>query len=268
MLWTGKGSSNGGQCQVASETVCLSKEDGGLGVKKLTTQNKSLLMKTLHKLFFGVDAPWTQWIKLWYLSSERGLPQSPDHSDSWNIFLWLLPSYRQLTSVQVRDGCSMTFWTDDWCNLGPLQDVFPALYSHCTRQAMTVNDAPRHGSLYLPRQVCITNAANEELLLLISALPADGLLEEGHYLPFTTGGVYRQLHQHSQDLPFVDANWENFAQKKLKFSFGFCAMKRLGQGHFFTTSTASLTQPAHSAPTSTKPGSISSWSALQIFGLS
>ncbi|GJM84985.1 hypothetical protein PR202_ga00707 [Eleusine coracana subsp. coracana] len=146
--------------------------------------------------------------------------------DSWNTFLRLLPSYRQLTSEQVRDGRSTAFWTDDWCNLGPLQDVFPALYSHCTRQATTVNDALCHGSLYLPRQVRITSAANEELLLLISALPADGLLEEGHDtralrgdLPFTTGGVYRQLHQHPLGLPFADVNWENFAPKKVQVFF-------------------------------------------------
>jgi hypothetical protein len=38
---------NGAQCLVACENVCKPKEDGGLGIKRLDTQNASLLLKLI-----------------------------------------------------------------------------------------------------------------------------------------------------------------------------------------------------------------------------
>ena len=38
--------------------VCLPKEEGGLGVLNLKTQNESLLLKNLYKFYNKVDTPW------------------------------------------------------------------------------------------------------------------------------------------------------------------------------------------------------------------
>jgi len=42
--------------------VCLPKEEGGLGVLNLKTQNEAMLLKNLHKFFNKVDTPWMQLI--------------------------------------------------------------------------------------------------------------------------------------------------------------------------------------------------------------
>ncbi|CAN6215309.1 unnamed protein product [Urochloa humidicola] len=54
MVWKGAARCSGGDCQVA----CRSKDSGGLGIKDLATQNKSLLLKNVHKLYNGNKNPW------------------------------------------------------------------------------------------------------------------------------------------------------------------------------------------------------------------
>ena len=49
-LWTGTNTASGAQCLVAWEEVCKDKEDGGLGIKRIDTQNACLLLRLLHRL--------------------------------------------------------------------------------------------------------------------------------------------------------------------------------------------------------------------------
>ncbi|WVZ86048.1 hypothetical protein U9M48_032891 [Paspalum notatum var. saurae] len=48
-FWTGDEKCHGSKCQVAWERVCKSKDEGGLGLKNLETQNHCLLMKFVDK---------------------------------------------------------------------------------------------------------------------------------------------------------------------------------------------------------------------------
>ena len=49
-LWSGQDTVNGAQCLVAWDKACLSKQDGGLGVRQISVQNACLLLKLLHRL--------------------------------------------------------------------------------------------------------------------------------------------------------------------------------------------------------------------------
>lgn len=44
--------------KAAWEMVCLPKEEGGLGIINIETQNQALLMKNLDKFFNKKDIPW------------------------------------------------------------------------------------------------------------------------------------------------------------------------------------------------------------------
>lgn len=52
--------------KVAWDMICLSKNEGGLGVLNLKKQNEALMMKNLHK-FNGLGIPWVNlvWEKLY-----------------------------------------------------------------------------------------------------------------------------------------------------------------------------------------------------------
>jgi hypothetical protein len=49
-LWTGTDNTSGARCLIAWENVCQAKEDGGLGIKRIDTQNACLLLKLLHRV--------------------------------------------------------------------------------------------------------------------------------------------------------------------------------------------------------------------------
>jgi hypothetical protein len=49
-LWTGSENASGARCLVAWENVCPAKEDGGLGIRRLDTQNACLLLKLVRRL--------------------------------------------------------------------------------------------------------------------------------------------------------------------------------------------------------------------------
>jgi hypothetical protein len=57
-LWTGLDNALGDKCLVAWETTCQAKEDGGLKIKRLDTQNACLLLKILHRLHHPQGLAW------------------------------------------------------------------------------------------------------------------------------------------------------------------------------------------------------------------
>lgn len=58
VLWHGGDVSKKGGYLVAWPTLCRSKDEGGLGVVDLRTQNTALLLKYLQKFYNKLDLPW------------------------------------------------------------------------------------------------------------------------------------------------------------------------------------------------------------------
>lgn len=54
---------SGAKCLVTWEKVCSMKEDGGLGIKRLDTQNACLLLKLIHCLYHPGDSSWATWAR-------------------------------------------------------------------------------------------------------------------------------------------------------------------------------------------------------------
>ncbi|XP_051202523.1 uncharacterized mitochondrial protein AtMg00310-like [Lolium perenne] len=113
MLWKGKATCSGGDCQVAWRDMCRSREEGGLGVRDLHCQNVSLLLKFVHKLLRGDDTPWTRWVRRWYGLGGISSPPSPTDTPSWRAFKRVFSIYRGLTKVKVGDGSTTSFWFDN-----------------------------------------------------------------------------------------------------------------------------------------------------------
>ncbi|CAL5066773.1 unnamed protein product [Urochloa decumbens] len=145
MFWKGTAKCTGGDCQVAWQLACRGLEDGGVGLKDLATLNTSLLLKHIHKLFTGVNNPWTDWIRLWY---DDGY--ATEDTPCWRSLKALIPQYRRLTSVAPGNGRTTSFWHDAWTEAGRLAEVLPALYSHCLDTGSTVAEVPLTSSHVSP----------------------------------------------------------------------------------------------------------------------
>ena len=136
-LWTGQDSAAGANCLVAWDKVRLNKDQGGLGIKDLSTQNSCLLLKLIHRLHQGAASSWALWVRdTVCLASLEG----PIKGHHWDSLKALLPIYRAITTVRLGDGRMTSFWDDMWNGDDCLADRFPALRSHCTSAGFSVQD--------------------------------------------------------------------------------------------------------------------------------
>jgi hypothetical protein len=114
--------------KVAWTEVCKSKDNGGLGVLDLRTQNEALLLRHLHKFLNKEDIPWVSLI--WESYYNNAHPQSKVKKASfwWRDILKLLDKYKGLATVNINNGKSCYLWLDLWNNRVPKYS-YPELFS-------------------------------------------------------------------------------------------------------------------------------------------
>lgn len=100
------------------------KASGGLGVKDLLTWNKSCCIKLIWLLFFQAGSIWVGWFKTEVL--RRSLSNfwtiKPSTTNSWLVNKLLKPrdEVYTLIQLQVGNGESCRFWSDNWSPFGKL----------------------------------------------------------------------------------------------------------------------------------------------------
>ena len=112
-LWTKK-TDQGDKCNsLASwDMICKPKACGGLSILNLHVQSDALLLKFLHKFYNHWDLPWVELI--WNTYYTHKIPHATDPCGSfwWRDVSKLMPVYRGITNVTVRNGSSALFWKD------------------------------------------------------------------------------------------------------------------------------------------------------------
>lgn len=138
-LWNAAERASRAQCHVAWERVCLSRKEGGFGVRSLTEQNGCLLMKMLHRLHTSCLSRWAAWVWSeldgWSLLAPAVLKVAGEQGRALHS---LLPLDRSLSMVTVGDGRRTSFWMDSWLPYGALSVAFPMLFSHATDRGVSV----------------------------------------------------------------------------------------------------------------------------------
>lgn len=165
-LWSGDETVSGAQCLVAWETACQPKEQGGIGLKDLSLQNKSLQLKNLHRLHHPANSSWANWARARISAVNL---QGEVEGAHWRALQDLLPLYRALTCSAVADGASTSFWFDRWLPEGRLCEMFPLLFSHPVHTELSVQQMLTDG-LDMHLVLCLTRRAGEELHLLTAIL--------------------------------------------------------------------------------------------------
>jgi len=102
----------------------------------LEVQNTCLLLKLMHRLHSGSQSSWANWIREHVcLANLEGDIQG----NHWELMRELLPLYQAITTVQLGDGKSTSFWHDVWAGDESIAEQFPALYSHCRKPNQPVH---------------------------------------------------------------------------------------------------------------------------------
>ena len=65
-LWSGN-SGSARRAKINWESVCLPKEEGGLGLRRVKDLNDSNVMKHIWNLFYKKDSLWVAWVRRFYL---------------------------------------------------------------------------------------------------------------------------------------------------------------------------------------------------------
>ena len=230
-VWTGAEQASGAKCLVAWEQVCLPKESGGLGLKNLSVQNQCMLLKLIHRLHHPEASSWARWarqrINLATLTGDV-------HGAHWDSLRELLPLYRSITTVEIKDGTSTSFWDDSWLPEGPLSELLPALHSHATSPHATVSGILSSGIDH-HIQRCQTRAAVQEKAQL-SALIAHTHLTDGGDMrnfqgtegKFQTSLLYKALMAATAPpSDFAKMVWNNCAPPRVKFFIWLLVQNRI-----------------------------------------
>lgn len=166
-------------------------------MKDLELQNRCLLMKFIDKLFSGEPVTWKDW-----LLRDAGSFDTPPAGPSsylWKIIIDELNTYRSITTVDVHNGASTSFWFDHWLPDGPLCSSYCSLFSHSTRPNISMQCVFQNG-FELCLRPRLTTAASIQLDSLMCSLQ-DYSLREGTDSrtlkttgkPYTTHDAYAAL---------------------------------------------------------------------------
>jgi hypothetical protein len=224
-LWNFSGRASGGNCLVAWDQVCRPKDQGGLGIRCLATQNSCLLVKLLHRLFSAASSPWARWA--WAslggpLTSRARLTSGPH----WRTLVDLLPLYRSISAVSIGDGERTCFWTEDWLGSGALATSFPVLFSHATNAHVSVAAVFRSGlrGNLAPRLTSAGAVEFDRVCAILAPVQLTDLPDTRslRLCSRTTGelsvaALYKLVLGGAPVVPFAAFVWKNFAPTKAKF---------------------------------------------------
>ena len=120
-LWSSR-AGHKGVPKVAWEVVCLPKQEGGLGIRRLESFNSALIAAHIWRLFNSMDSLWVRWIHTYRLRGRNfwDVPMRGNMTWSWRKILQIRPLVRQFFWYNIGNGLRVSAWFDKWCSIGPL----------------------------------------------------------------------------------------------------------------------------------------------------
>jgi hypothetical protein len=223
-LWDGEETVSGTQCLVSWGRVCLPKKSGGLSVRDLHLQNTCLLLKLVHRAREEGSSAWAHWLEMEF----GGLLEAPDTSEEGTHLASLqrlLPNYRLLTTMEVGDGHTTSFWHDCWTALGPLAEAYPTLNTHARRGEASVrhvlSSSLHHDFVLRLSYVASTELGTLDCLLgdvvLTNGTDVRRCLWEDVASKLSSAALYKTVTASKVECVYYKFIWENCAPPNVKF---------------------------------------------------
>ncbi|XP_071718693.1 uncharacterized protein [Rutidosis leptorrhynchoides] len=114
-----------GKAKVKWDDVCLPKEEGGLGIKRLKYWNIALLTIHVWRILAHKKSLWVRWMHSYRLKDSNFWDVSIPINASWG---WRnLLSKRDVLRGrfihEIRNGSTTSAWFDEWTEIGPLINI-------------------------------------------------------------------------------------------------------------------------------------------------
>lgn len=108
---------------VSWDTLCKSKEEGGLGLRRSKDMNKAMLTKLAWRLLHEEDTTWSRLLRSKYAVSIDGPIEFRNRQRSslvWQGLVWCSEVLRAGLRWRVSNGERVLFWSDNWLQHTPL----------------------------------------------------------------------------------------------------------------------------------------------------
>ncbi|CAA7031081.1 unnamed protein product [Microthlaspi erraticum] len=152
-LWRNKTDSAAG-ARVAWKDICRPKPEGGLGIRLLEDFALVFRLKLVWNFFTNTSSIWVAWVKrnMFGRKTFWMMEDSPRFSATLRSMLQLKDSLREYMRCEIGNGITASFWSDSWCELGPLLLYLGTGGPRALRLRLdaSVNNASRNGSWNLP----------------------------------------------------------------------------------------------------------------------
>ncbi|XP_013718782.2 uncharacterized protein LOC106422538 [Brassica napus] len=122
-LWSGSPTITH-KAKFAWKDLCCPKEEGGLGIRRLSDTSRVFALSLIWKLFSLTGSFWVAWTRQ-YLLKNSSYWDASDKKGSW-VWRKLLkhrPIAYECIRFEVRNGVTVHFWFDNWLEIGRLIDI-------------------------------------------------------------------------------------------------------------------------------------------------
>nr|GEU90233.1 hypothetical protein [Tanacetum cinerariifolium] len=108
-----------GKSKIAWESVCLPKDKGGLGIRRLECFNAVIMASHIWKIISLKESLWVKWIHEYKLKGRnfKDFPLRGNMSWGWWKILQLRPTIRRFILNKIGNGANTFLWFDRWTDL-------------------------------------------------------------------------------------------------------------------------------------------------------
>ncbi|XP_021996030.1 uncharacterized protein LOC110893223 [Helianthus annuus] len=152
-LWS-QGSFQRGKAKVSWKSVCVPKNEGGLGIRRIGDVNKALMVSHVWSILTNRESLWVAWIHSYRLKGRNfwECKSVPNCCWSWRKLLQLRPLIRSFCWSKLGNGRDTSVWYDNWSGISPLSSFLSS--RTITREGFslqaTVADLSSNGSWLWP----------------------------------------------------------------------------------------------------------------------
>ncbi|XP_056848817.1 uncharacterized protein LOC130498972 [Raphanus sativus] len=215
-LWKGK-SEGTYNARVGWETVTLTKDQGGLGVKDLHKWNMACILKLIWMLFFRPDSVWVSWFKEVILNGDVSNYWTVRTNSSYSWMVNKLIKARELVYPLLRrrlgDGATTYFWEDNWSPFGSL-----SLFLNARSSRLGIPQTATIASLYSNGRWRLPPARTEDQLALQIHLTTITLEEREDYYEWEVEGRFRSKYSMGEIYTYLKGPHQTVSWSKVVWS--------------------------------------------------
>ncbi|GJX07986.1 hypothetical protein Tco_0195918 [Tanacetum coccineum] len=203
-----------GKSKVAWELVCLPRDEGGLGLRRLDCFNKALIVSHLWNLISMKESLWVKWVHAYKLRGRSfwDVPIRGEISWGWRKVLQLRPLIREFVWHNIGDGALTSLWFDRWCPNSPLANTISTQDIH--RAGLNLDsrvcDIVQNDGWSWPDYLVSKYPFLDQIVMPNRSHRSDAIEwrdETGVVKPFSVSMVWEAIRHRHVKVPWSDIMW-------------------------------------------------------------